>query len=431
MDTKWEDLGISKAVLDGIADKGWTRPSKIQAQSLPHILGTGSTPPEKLVNVLAQARAGSGKTGCFAVACLAQVDTAVQQPQAICVCPTRILAAQVAKEVETLGKHTGVKVELQTGDVPVTKTPIKAQVVVGTLHRIRNCITKRVLKLDKMKVFVVDEADEIINECGSDLKQTFKQRFARAKVDPQVLLFSASFDQTGAINPVEFANKELLTSPVRSHVDIIVESKDLLSERVKFFFMSVPKPADKVTVVTDLYSTASLLKTIIFANTKAMVRRLKADLTAASVSVNVVDGDVKAEDRDRYLQELKDGKVNVVIATDVAARGIDVNGLSLVINFDIPTKHGNKGQADVVHYQHRVGRTGRMGRLGVVLDLCSSPDDVNAYKAITSHFSFQPERLNPADLDDSGEKIEDFIQGKAGSKDAAAATAGGGGGGSA
>ncbi|XP_059595189.1 DEAD-box ATP-dependent RNA helicase 38 isoform X4 [Vitis vinifera] len=378
----FEDLNLSPELLRGIySEMKFERPSKIQAISLPMIL----TPPYK--NLIAQAHNGSGKTTCFVLGMLSRVDPKLQVPQALCICPTRELAIQNLEVLRKMGKHTAIVCAIPMDSANYTSISqrplVKAQVVIGTPGTVKKWMSHRKLGMSNMKILVFDEADHMLAEDGfKDDSLRIMKDIERSGAQCQVLLFSATFNDTV---------KNFVTRIVKDYNQMFVKKEELSLQSVKQYKVKCPDELSKILVIKDkIFELGQKLgQTIIFVRTKNSAGMLHKALVDFGYEVTTIQGALRQEDRDKIIKEFKDGLTQVLISTDLLARGFDQSRVNLVVNYDLPLKYGTQAEPDYEVYLHRIGRAGRFGRKGAVFNLlCSDKDNILISK-IENHFGVQ------------------------------------------
>jgi ATP-dependent RNA helicase DDX19/DBP5 len=400
---RFEDLNLSPDLLKGsYVEMKFEKPSKIQAISLPMIL----TPPYK--NLIAQAHNGSGKTTCFNLGMLSRVDPGIKAPQALCICPTRELAIQNMEVLQRMGKFTGITWECAVPKdpknyIPINKMPpVMAQVVIGTPGTINKWVTHKKLGMSKMKILVFDEADHMLAESGfRDDSLRIMKAIVSSNRDCQVLLFSATFDEkvkafVSKIVREIFVNKE--------YNQMFVKKEELSLDSVKQYKVDCPDELSKVLVIKDkiLELGQKLGQTIIFVKTKASAKNLHESLVGYGYEVTTIQGALNQEERDRIVKEFKDGLTQVLISTDLLARGFDQSQVNLVVNYDLPVHYKNESDPDCEVYLHRIGRAGRFGRKGAIFNLLCSDHDRMLMQKIEQHFNYPVAQVR------SWESDEDF-----------------------
>ncbi|KAL0289125.1 UNVERIFIED_CONTAM: DEAD-box ATP-dependent RNA helicase 38 [Sesamum calycinum] len=392
---RFEDLNLSPELLKGLyVEMKFEKPSKIQAISLPMIL----TPPNK--NLIAQAHNGSGKTTCFVLGMLSRVDPKLTAPQALCICPTRELAIQNMEVLLKMGKFTGITSELAipadpANYIPIQKRPpITAQVIIGTPGTICKWMLAKKLGMSQMKILVFDEADHMLAESGfRDDSVKIMKAIAKAQFSCQVLLFSATFDD--AVRA--FVSKIVEEIFVRDYNQMFVKKEELSLESVKQYKVHCPDELSKIMVIKDriLELGEKVGQTIIFVRSRNSAAMLHKSLVSLGYEVTTIQGALKQEDRDKIIKEFKEGLTQVLISTDLLARGFDQKQVNLVVNFDLPVRYDRPTEPDYEVYLHRVGRAGRFGRKGAVFNLlCDDRDDLIMGK-IEKYFNAQIAEVAP------------------------------------
>lgn len=383
----FEDLNLSAELLKGLyVEMKFERPSKVQEVTLPMIL----TPPHK--NLIAQAHNGSGKTTCFVLGMLSRVDPRLGAPQALCICPTRELAIQNMEVLLKMGKYTGITSELaippsKENYVPINKRPpLTAQVIIGTPGTINKWIVAKKLGASCMKILVFDEADHMLADSGfQDDSIKIMKAIVRGKADCQVLLFSATFNECVK----GFVKKIVEDLFVRGYNQLFVKKEELSLESVKQYKVHCPDELSKVMVVKDkiLDLGEKVGQTIIFVRTREGASMLHKALVSYGFEVTVIQGALTHDDRDKIIKEFKDGLTQVLISTDLLARGFDQSQVNLVVNYDLPVQHGRRSEPDYEVYLHRIGRAGRFGRKGAVFNLLCNEEDEMVMSKIENHFN--------------------------------------------
>ena len=334
------DLGIDERVLRALHDVGYERPSPIQAATIPPLLAGR--------HVVGLAQTGTGKTAAFAVPVLSRIDVTRRTTQALVLAPTRELAIQVAEAFGKYAKHLpGLHVlpiyggQAYGGQLAGLRRG--AHVVVGTPGRVIDHLAKGTLDLTELRFLVLDEADEMLNMGFADDVETI---LADTPPDKQVALFSATMP-----NQIRRISKKYLTDA--AEITITSKTMTAASTRQRYLQVSYPRKLDALTRILEVEDFEAM---IVFVRTKQVTEDLAEKLRARGFSAAAISGDVAQAQRERTIGQLKSGSIDILVATDVAARGLDVDRISHVINFDIPT--------DSESYVHRIGRTGRAGREG-------------------------------------------------------------------
>mmetsp|Transcript_51469 Transcript_51469/g.124270 ORF Transcript_51469/g.124270 Transcript_51469/m.124270 type:complete len:417 (+) Transcript_51469:187-1437(+) len=346
----FDGMELPEELLRGIYSYGFEKPSAIQQRAIkPAMLGR---------DLIAQAQSGTGKTATFAIGTLAKVDPKVQDCQALILAPTRELAQQIQKVVLALGDYMDIKVHACVGGTAVRDDIRTLQqgvhVVVGTPGRVSDMINRRALKLDNIRQFFLDEADEMLSR---GFKDQIYDIFKFLPETVQVCLFSA----TMPLDVLEVTER-FMREPVR----ILVKKDELTLEGIKQFYIAVDREEWKLETLCDLYETLTITQAIIYCNTRRKVDWLQEEMQKRDFTVSCMHGDMDQRERDIIMREFRTGSSRVLITTDLLARGIDVQQVSLVINFDLPTNREN--------YIHRIGRSGRFGRKGVAINFLTEGD---------------------------------------------------------
>ncbi|KAL0807632.1 hypothetical protein Bca101_100124 [Brassica carinata] len=330
---------------------GFEKPSAIQQR--------GIIPFCKGLDVIQQAQSGTGKTATFCSGVLQQLDYTLVQCQALVLAPTRELAQQIEKVMRALGDYLGVKVHACVGGTSVREDQRILQsgvhVVVGTPGRVFDMLRRQSLRADAIKMFVLDEADEMLSR---GFKDQIYDIFQLLPSKVQVGVFSATMPPEA----LEITRK-FMSKPVR----ILVKRDELTLEGIKQFYVNVDKEEWKLETLCDLYETLAITQSVIFVNTRRKVDWLTDKMRSRDHTVSATHGDMDQNTRDIIMREFRSGSSRVLITTDLLARGIDVQQVSLVINFDLPTQPEN--------YLHRIGRSGRFGRKGVAINFMTTEDE--------------------------------------------------------
>lgn len=338
---RFEELGLYPQILRAIKEMGFEEASPIQAQAIPVVM-TGQ-------DVIGQAQTGTGKTASFGIPLLMKVDPNNRRTQALVLCPTRELAIQCAEEIRKLAKYMhGVKVLPIYGGQDMNRQ-IKAlkggaTIIVGTPGRVMDHLRRKTIKCEEIKTVVLDEADEMLNMGFREDIETILTDIPRE--DRQMVLFSATMPR-----PILEITKKFQ----HNAVTIKVTKKELTVPSIEQYYYDVRRH-DKVDVLCRLLDYYNPKLSLVFCNTKRMTDELAAELQGRGYAAEAIHGDMKQMQRDRVMKAFRSGRTDILIATDVAARGIDVDDVEAVFNFDLPQ--------DNEYYVHRIGRTGRAGRCG-------------------------------------------------------------------
>ena len=337
---RFDELELNPQILRGIKDMGFEEASPIQAQAIPVVLSGR--------DIIGQAQTGSGKTAAFGIPVLEKVDPDNKKTQVIILSPTRELAIQVADEIRKLSKYMhGIKILPVYGGQEISKQirSLKggAQVIIGTPGRVMDHLRRKTIRCDFVNTIVLDEGDEMLNMGFREDIETILEYIPEER---QTVLFSATMPK---------AIMDITKKYQKDAVTIKVVKKELTVPSIDQYYYDV-KRKDKVDVLTRLLDYYDPKLSIVFCNTKRMVDELASELQGRGYFAEGLHGDMKQSQRDRVMNSFRNGKTEILIATDVAARGIDVDDVEAVFNFDIPQ--------DDEYYVHRIGRTGRAGRTG-------------------------------------------------------------------
>ncbi|MEP7794069.1 DEAD/DEAH box helicase, partial [Sanguibacter sp. 25GB23B1] len=351
------DLGLPAPLLQAVLDLGFTIPSLIQERAIPALLAGN--------DITGVAQTGTGKTAAFGLPMLAAIDPNLRQTQALVLAPTRELAMQVAEAIESFAKHLpGIEVIPVYGGAPyqqqVRSLSRGAQVVVGTPGRVIDHLERGTLKLDGIRFLVLDEADEMLR---MGFAEDVEKVFGAAPVERQVALFSATM-------PPQI--RRVAQHHLRQPVEIAVSRQSSTVTGVTQQFAVVPF-RHKIGSLTRVLATSDADAAIVFCRTRGAAEEVGSALIEKGISAATISGDVAQKDREKIVERLRNGSLDVLVATDVAARGLDVDRIGLVVNFDIP------GEPEA--YVHRIGRTGRAGRTGTALSFVT-PNERGRLKTI-------------------------------------------------
>jgi ATP-dependent RNA helicase len=333
--------------------------------------------------VIAQAQSGTGKTATFSIGVLQNIDTSLRETQALILAPTRELATQTQSVVLALGDYMNVQVHACIGGTKVgedvKKLDYGQHVVVGTPGRVFDMIRRQNLRTRNIKMLVLDEADEMLSR---GFKEQIYDIYRYLPPNTQIVLVSATLPP----EVLEITTK-FMTEPVK----VLVKRDELTLEGIKQFFVAVEKEDWKFDTLCDLYDTLTITQAVIFCNTKRKVDWLTDKMREANFTVSAMHGEMPQKERDAIMQEFRSAASRVLITTDVWARGIDVQQVSLVINYDLPINREA--------YLHRIGRSGRFGRKGVAINFVTN-EDVKVLHDIEQYYSTQIDEMpmNVTDL---------------------------------
>ncbi|XP_041424338.1 ATP-dependent RNA helicase DDX25 isoform X1 [Xenopus laevis] len=381
----FEELHLKNELLRGIYAMGFNRPSKIQENALPMML---ADPPQ---NLIAQSQSGTGKTAAFVLAMLSRVDANKKYPQCICLSPTFELALQTGKVVEEMGKFcAGIEVIYALrGNRPGKGSRLEAQIVIGTPGTVLDwCFKLRLITVENISVFVLDEADVMINVQGhSDHSVRVKRSMPKSC---QMLLFSATFEDS-----VWAFAERIVPDP-----NIIkLKKEELTLKNIQQFYDQCENKEQKYSALCNLYGVITIAQAIVFCQTRKIASWLSQKLSDDGHQVALLSGELPVYDRADMIQRFREGREKVLVTTNVCARGIDVEQVSIVVNFDLPVNVD--GSVDFETYLHRIGRTGRFGKKGIAVSLIEN-FFVYMLKEIEDHFNTKITKLNSMDMDEMG-----------------------------
>ena len=368
----FDDMNLKQPLLRGIYSYGFEKPSAIQQKGIrPIILGR---------DTIAQAQSGTGKTATFSVGMLEIIDVSVNQCQALILAPTRELAQQIHRVILQIGQYLKVICHACIGGT-VVREDIRilekgVHVVVGTPGRVFDMISRNHLSTQMLKIFVLDEADEMLSR---GFKDQIQEIFRHLPGNVQCCLFSATL-------PPDIL--KLTTDFMRDPVRILVKKDELTLEGIAQYYVPIEKEDWKFATLADLYENLDIAQAIIYANTRKKVETLTKQMSEKDFVVSFMHGEMDQTQRELIMKEFRTGSTRVLITTDLLARGIDVQQVSLVINYDMPTNYEN--------YLHRIGRSGRFGRKGVAINFVTE-GDAQFLKDLEQHYNTSIEEL-PEDL---------------------------------
>jgi len=370
----FDDLPLHENLLRGIYSYGFEKPSAIQQRGIAPLLKGRDT--------IGQAQSGTGKTATFVIGTLQKIDYSSRATQALILAPTRELALQIQKVALALGDYLKVRCHACIGGTLIRddleRLKEGQQLIVGTPGRVFDMIQKRHLKVDDIQLFTMDEADEMLSR---GFKEQIYDIFKYLPPHVQVALFSA----TMAPDILDLTSK-FMRDPVR----ILVKKDELTLEGIRQFYIAIEKEDWKLDTLCDLYETLTITQAIIYCNTRRKVDWLAEKMGARDFTISIMHAELEQKDRERIMREFRSGSSRVLISTDLLARGIDVQQVSLVINYDLP--------ANIENYLHRIGRSGRFGRKGVAINFITNAD-VRNMRDIEAYYHTQIEEM-PMDIAD-------------------------------
>ncbi len=383
---RFNELNLSREVLQAIDEMGFVSPSEVQEQTIPEILDGH--------DLLAQAQTGTGKTASFGIPMIEKIqDNNYETLQGLVLVPTRELARQASEELQKLSKNkTFIRVLAIYGGADMGKQlrELKkgASIVVGTPGRVMDHMKRKTLNLCHLKFLVLDEADEMFD---MGFRDDMKTIIEKTNDDRQTLFFSATFD-----NEIKEFSKLYQKSPKK----VIIEKKELTAEKIKQYYLELNRNM-KTEILNRLILIHKPKKSIIFCNTKRMVENLEEEIAQKGYKVDSLHGDMRQSSRDNVMKKFRKGTIDVLIATDVAARGLDVSDIDIVFNYDLPQ------QAE--YYVHRIGRTARAGKKGLSFTFVTSRD-YPKFREIEKYANIKMERIDlPTKGDLERESMENLF----------------------
>ncbi|KAL1410833.1 RNA helicase required for poly(A+) mRNA export [Vanrija albida] len=396
----FEELPIHKDLLKGIYAAGFTKPSKIQEKALPLLLANPIT------NLIGQSQSGTGKTAAFTLDMLSRVDPALMTPQAICVAPSRELARQIQEVVDKLGQFTEIKTFLAVPGSWQKNVKIDKHILIGTPGTIYDMISRRGRIFDEkmIRVFVLDEADEMIQLQGLG-DQTFNIK-KMLPAGTQHVLFSATF-------PDHVRTFAQLFAPNANH--IYLKQEEVTVDAIKQLYLVCDNEDGKFEALSRLYDSMTIGQSIVFVKRRATADEIASRLISEGHAVASLHGEKETGQRDEILDGFRNGKTKVLITTNVLARGIDIQQVNMVVNYDIPVLGPEQGWAvDLETYIHRIGRTGRFGRKGCSVTFVHdqrSQDEVNDIMQQTGRPMKKIDASNEADLEKLDKALKAAMKG--------------------
>ncbi|XP_029013138.1 ATP-dependent RNA helicase DDX19A isoform X2 [Betta splendens] len=380
----FEELRLKPELLRGVYDMGFNRPSRIQENALPMML---AQPPQ---NLIAQSQSGTGKTAAFSLAMLSHVNPDNKWTQCLCISPTYELALQIGQVVEQMGKFCPeVKLAYAIrGNRMERGKKIQEHIVIGTPGTLLDwCSKYKIIDAKKITMFVLDEADVMIATQGHRDQSIRIHR--QLSQDCQMLLFSATFEES----VLRFAEHVV---PDPNVIKLRREEETL--ETIKQFYVLCREKEDKFAALCNLYGSLTIAQAMIFCHTRKMAAWLCAHLIHEGHQVALLSGEMTVEERAAVIERFRSGKEKVLVTTNVCSRGIDVEQVSLVVNFDLPVDMD--GNADNETYLHRIGRTGRFGRRGFAVNMVDSKYSMDIINQIETHFNRRITKLDTSNLEE-------------------------------
>ena len=371
---EFDDMGLDDNLLRGIFSYGFEKPSTIQKKSI--------MPVSEGYDVIAQAQSGSGKTAAFLIGSLKNINYEENVTQKIVLTPTRELAKQIYDVLKCISNFTDLTIHTLIGgtkindDIYILNRGV--HYIIGTPGRVYDMIKRKNLNVRNLKTLILDEADEMLSKgFSSQIYDIFQE----IPTSVQVCLFSATMPE----ECIDITNKFM-----RNPVKILVKKEYVTLEGIKQYYIDVVQDNYKYEILCDLYKTISVSQAIIFCRTKQRVEQLQRQLNENNFTVTAISSELNTQERESILKDFKQGHSRILISTDLIARGIDVQQVSLVINYDLPR--------DKENYIHRIGRSGRFGRKGIAINLITR-DDVTFVRELEKFYSMEIQEL-PANIEE-------------------------------
>ncbi|KAH9399509.1 ATP-dependent RNA helicase ddx25 [Tyrophagus putrescentiae] len=382
----FDELNIPEPLLRGIYDMGFSKPSRIQEAALPILLHTPPT------NLIAQSQSGTGKTAAFLLASLYRVKPEVKEPQVIILAPTYELALQTGEVAQQMAKYRPeitIKYVIR-GEVLPRGTKLQDHILIGTPGKMIDWSLKyQFFDIKKIRVFVLDEADVMIDTQGLRAQSVKMKQFLPESC--QMMLFSATYSD----EVMEFA-RSIIREPVLI-LKLRVEEQSL--DNINQYYIDVSNEQEKYEALTNIFGTISMGQAFIFVETKISASRLVQQLRKDEHSVGLISGDLTVEQRNEALKRFREGQERVIVATNVMARGIDIEQVSLVINYDLPINVETR-EVDCETYLHRIGRTGRFGKEGLAINFVDGYRSRAMIQVLEEHFGKPIKKLDATDVDE-------------------------------
>jgi superfamily II DNA/RNA helicase len=363
----FDDMDLPEQLLRGIYSYGWEKPSIIQSKSI-MVLKSGR-------DLIAQAQSGTGKTGSFTIGTASNIEPSIEYPQLIMLSNVRDLAIQTYNIVKQITSFMNIKVTLLIGkgqdvdeddDFTIPAPIYNAQIIVGTPGKVWDCLRRKLVNNKFLRTLVMDEADEVLS---LGFQKQIKEIFEFLPADAQVALFSATINEN-----LMNISRQILRNPVK----ILMPPEELTLEGIEQYYVKLPNESIKFEVLLDLYENISINQAIIFVNSKPKVDELEARLKEKNYAISTIHGGMSQLKRNKILDNFRKASSRILIATDVLSRGIDIQQVSLVINYDLPIR--------IESYIHRIGRSGRFGKKGIAINFMTI-DDIKKMETISKNFN--------------------------------------------
>jgi translation initiation factor 4A len=361
----FDDMDLDVSLLRGVFGYGFEKPSAIQQQSIGVI--------KKGRDVIAQAQSGTGKTGAFLISSMSLIDKKLQDPQVLIIAPTRELAIQIYDCANNFNTYTKFSIGLLIGGCNSdSQFREDSQLVIGTPGKVVSMLMKEQLKSKNIKILVLDEADDLLK---TGFKEQLVDIFQFIPKRSQICIFSATIGSDTLDLTSRFMN-----DPVK----ILIKNEELTLDGIVQYYINLDDEKFKFDTLIDLYRYLSIHQTIIYVNKKKKAQLLQNRLKNNNFMVNVIHSELQQSERNDVIKRFRLGDIRILLATDIIARGLDVQAVSTVINYDLPVKKEN--------YIHRIGRSGRYGRKGIAINFVTK-DDFSYLKQIQAYYNTNIESL--------------------------------------
>ncbi|KAK4888770.1 RNA helicase required for poly(A+) mRNA export [Elasticomyces elasticus] len=392
--TSFDQLQLRDELLRGVTAMNFRKPSKIQEKALPLLL---KNPP---TNLIGQSQSGTGKTAAFTLNMLSRVDLSIKSPQCLVLAPTRELARQIAGVVTMMGMFLTAEGLVVTEAIPQSVPrgqQLTGQIVVGTPGTTMDMMKRKTFDTRALKVLTLDEADNMLDMQGmGEQCQRVKNLLPK---NVQVVLFSATFPP----EVLDFASR---FAPGAN--ELRLETQALTVKGIKQMYMDCNGDEEKYNALVKFYGLMTIASSIIFVDRRNTAAEIERRMTAEGHKVAMLSGALDGEERDRVFNLFRTGAAKVLITTNVLARGIDVQTVTMVINYDVPSTFG--GKPDYETYLHRIGRTGRFGRVGAAVSFVHDRRSWENLMTICKHFGTEPLRFDAENWDETEAKLKEIMK---------------------
>ena len=369
----FEDMGLNDLVTRGIYSYGFDKPSRVQSRGIKVITSRQ--------DCIIQAQSGTGKTGTFVIGILQNLDYSLATTQVIVLSPTRELADQTYKVLTAISQYCKIKAALCVGQMRLDEQVSECHVVVGTTGRVLDCIERKLFNVAAVRMLVIDEADEMLSQGFKEQIEEIYRHLPKEDAALQVCLLSATLAPDIMTNAAEITKNPL---------HVLIKQEFVTLKGISQFFVNCVREDYKLDTLLDIYTRYMCTQSIVYVNSKQKCCWLASELIRKNHTVLFMDSSMTQRDRSRIMGEFRQGTCRILITTNLLSRGIDVQGVNLVINFDLP------GSNNIESYVHRIGRCGRYGRKGVAINFIT-PNDFYIIQNIRKYYSTEINEL-PEDI---------------------------------